>query len=38
MMGRYGLDAYGSGQRPVACCFEHGNEPLDSIKGEEFLE
>jgi hypothetical protein len=31
---RCGLDSYGSGQGPVAGSCEHGNEPLESIKGE----
>jgi len=22
----------------LACCFEHGNEPLGSLKGEEFVD
>jgi hypothetical protein len=33
-MGRHGLDA--SHQGPVAGCFEHSNEPLGPIKGQEF--
>jgi hypothetical protein len=35
---RCGLDSSGSGQGPVAGSCEHGNEPLGSIKGEEFLQ
>jgi hypothetical protein len=31
--GRCGLDASGSGQRPVAGFCEHGNEPSGFIKG-----
>jgi len=34
MVGRCGLDSYGSGQGPVAGSCEHGNELLGSIKGE----
>jgi hypothetical protein len=37
MAGRYGLDSSSSGQRPVAGSCEHGNEPLGSITGGEFL-
>jgi len=37
-VGNYGLDASGSGQGPVADSCEHGNEPLGSIKGGEFLD
>jgi len=33
-----GLDASGSGQRPVAGCCEHGNGPSCSIKGGEFCD
>jgi hypothetical protein len=33
-----GLDASGSGQGPVADCYEHGNEPSDSIRGGKFLD
>jgi hypothetical protein len=33
----FGLDSYGSGERPVAGSYEHGNEPSGSIKGGEFL-
>jgi hypothetical protein len=29
-----GLDSFGSGQRSVAGCCEHGSEPSGSIKGE----
>jgi hypothetical protein len=32
------VDSSDSGQEPVACCCEHGNEPSGSIKGGEFLE
>jgi hypothetical protein len=35
---RCGLDASGSGQGPVADCFEHGNEPSGPPKGGEFLD
>jgi hypothetical protein len=31
------LDSSGSGQGPVADCFESGNETSSSIKGGEFL-
>jgi hypothetical protein len=34
----YGLDRSGSGSGPVEGCFEHGNEPSDSIKCWEVLE
>jgi hypothetical protein len=37
-VGRYGLDAYDSGQRPVAGCCEHGNGHSGSIKGGKFLD
>jgi hypothetical protein len=30
--------AYGSGWKPVAGCLKHGNEPLGSIKGKEYLD
>jgi hypothetical protein len=33
-----GLDDSRSGQGPVAGCCEHGNEPLGSKKGGEFLD
>jgi hypothetical protein len=33
-----GPDASVSGQRPVAGSYEHGNGPLGSIKGGEFIE
>jgi hypothetical protein len=33
-MERCGLDASGSVEKPVVGCCEHGNEALDSIKGE----
>jgi hypothetical protein len=32
-----GLDAFGSGEGPVAGPCEHGNEPLSSTKGWNFL-
>jgi len=32
------LDAYGSGQGPLAGTCEHGNEPSGSIQGGEFLD
>jgi len=32
-MGKCGLDASDSGQRPVASSCEHGNEPSGSITG-----
>jgi hypothetical protein len=35
-VGSCGLDASGSGYGPVAGFYEHGNEPLGSIKGEKF--
>jgi hypothetical protein len=31
------VDASDSGQGPVAGSCEHNNEPLDSIKGQNFL-
>jgi hypothetical protein len=31
------MDSSGSGQGPVAGSREHGNEPLGSVKGAEFL-
>jgi hypothetical protein len=31
-VGRCGLDASGLGQRPVAGCCEHGNEPSRSME------
>jgi len=37
-VGRCGLDASGSGQEPEAGSCEHGNEPLGSMKGGEFLD
>jgi hypothetical protein len=37
-VGRCGLDTSGSGQGPVADSYEHGNEPLGSTEGEEFLD
>jgi hypothetical protein len=35
-VGRCGMDASGSGYRPVAGSCEHGNEILGSIRGGEF--
>jgi hypothetical protein len=35
---RCGLDATGSGKRPVVGRCEHGNEPSGFIKVEEFLD
>jgi hypothetical protein len=32
------MDSSGSGQGPVAGWCEHGNEPLGSIKGGDFLD
>jgi hypothetical protein len=32
------MDASGSEQRPVVGSCEHGNEPLGSTKGREFLD
>jgi hypothetical protein len=37
MVGICELDTPGSGMAPLAVC-EHGNEPLGSIKGGEFLD
>jgi hypothetical protein len=37
-MVRCGLDASASGQGPVSGACEHGNEPLGSIKGEEYVD
>jgi hypothetical protein len=37
-IGRYGLDASGSGQESVVDSCEHSCEPLTSIKGREFLD
>jgi hypothetical protein len=37
-VGSCGRDLSGLGQGPVAGCCEHDNEPLDSIKSEEFLD
>jgi len=34
-VGRCGLDATGSGYRAVVGSYEHGNEPLGSMKGGE---
>jgi hypothetical protein len=36
--GLGGVDWNHLAQGPVAGCCEHGNEPLDSIKGREFLD
>jgi hypothetical protein len=36
-VGRCGLNASGSELGPVVGPWEHGNEPLDSIKGGKFL-
>jgi hypothetical protein len=33
-----GMDAYGSGQGPVAGCCEYGNKCPGSIQGGEFLD
>jgi hypothetical protein len=33
-----GVDSCGSGQEPVACPCEHGNEHSSSIKGESFVD
>jgi hypothetical protein len=39
ILGKQGeLDAYGSGQGPVAGSYKQGNEPLGSIKVGEFLD
>jgi hypothetical protein len=32
------MDLSGSGYGPVACCYEHGNEPQVSIKDGEFID
>jgi hypothetical protein len=37
-MGWYGLDYSGSGQEPMACSFESGNERSGSIECWEILE
>jgi hypothetical protein len=37
-MEQYGLDSSGSEYKPVEGSFEHGNEPLGSIKCWEVLE
>jgi len=37
-VGRCGLDASGEGQGFVAGSCDHGTEPLNSIKGKEFLD
>jgi len=37
-VGRCGLDAFDSGQRPVADSCKHGIENSGSIKGGEFLD
>jgi hypothetical protein len=34
---RFGLDASGSGGRPVAESCEHGNKPSTSMKGRTFF-
>jgi hypothetical protein len=36
-VGRCGLDASSSGQRPVRGFFKDGNGPSSSMKGMEFL-
>jgi hypothetical protein len=36
-VGRCGLASSGSGKGPVPGSCEHGNKPLGSIKGGEFL-
>jgi hypothetical protein len=38
MVGRCGLNSFGSGEGPVVGPCEHGNEPSGSIKGREFLD
>jgi hypothetical protein len=37
-VGGCGLDSSSSGQGPVAGPCEHGNEPLCSVKGGEYLD
>jgi hypothetical protein len=37
-VGRCGLDASGSGYRPVAKSYENGNETLDPIKAGKFID
>jgi hypothetical protein len=37
-VGKCALNSSGSGYGPVAGCYEHGNEPSDSMKGGEFLD
>jgi len=37
-VGKCGLDASGLGEGSVVGSCEHGNEPLDSIKGWKFLD
>jgi hypothetical protein len=37
-MGRYGLDASGSGYEQLTDSCEQENEPSDAIKGREFLD
>jgi hypothetical protein len=37
-MGRCGPDSSGSGWGPVVDSCEHGNKPLGSVKGGEFLD
>jgi hypothetical protein len=36
-VGRHGVDTSGLGQGSVVDSCEHGNEPLGSIKGGEYL-
>jgi hypothetical protein len=36
-VGRCGLDASGSGQRPVVGSCEHGNKPSGSINGGQLM-
>jgi hypothetical protein len=36
--GGHGVDWSGWGQWQLADCCEHGNEPLGSVKGGEFLD
>jgi hypothetical protein len=38
MVGRCGLDSFGSGWGLEVGSCEHGNEPSSSIKGREFLD
>jgi hypothetical protein len=37
-VGNYGLDSYYSGYGPVTGSCKHGNEPVGSIEGGEFLD